>query len=100
MEKLDGPPDKDLTHPDSDDLGDLAPSSLQNGLEVLAALLRLVCNRARRQFARAVGGDLPSDPDLPRGFDGLTVRAGGCGRCESSQSSTHLGGESERNRGW
>jgi hypothetical protein len=67
-----------LTYADSDHLGNLTPCRGQDGFKVLAALLRLLRDRARHQTARAVGGDLPGHEHLAGGFDGLAVGSGGC----------------------
>ncbi len=67
-----------ITYADFDHLWDLTACRLQDGLDVLAALRRLLRDRARHQLARAVGGDLTSHPHLAGGFDGLAVWSSGC----------------------
>ena len=66
-----------ITHPDSDDLSNLTSSGVQDGLEVLAALLRLLRNGSRDQLSARVGGDLASNPNLASSFDCLAIGASG-----------------------
>ena len=66
------------TYSSLDNLANITSSRLQDSLEILAALLGLLGNRARHQVPLAVGGDLARDPDLTGGLDGVAVRAGSC----------------------
>ena len=71
---------------DLDDLVDAGAGLLQHGLEVLAALGRLLLDGARDEVAVLVGGDLAGAVDGAGGLDGVGVGGGGCVAGELSVS--------------
>lgn len=79
LSDLGGGGNRGETYTNPNDLGNVAPALLEDGLEVLAAARRLLGDGALDQRPGGVGRDLPRDPDLAGCFDRLAVGAGGYG---------------------